>query len=208
MFSLRFVLFCFFWFPFCFHFVFHLFFVSLVFIIFTFEFFVCSLVFYFIFLSFLSASLFLFVWFCFYHLSWVWFVCFHPSYFVCCFTAVYFCFCYFSWVLFVSCFLFFFFFSLFFLWLCHVIFRLLVPQPEVRPGPPGWERWVQDAGSPENSQAQEILIGMHSPWDIQDTKTWLLPTACRIQGWTPHAKQPARQEHNPTHQQIGCLKLY
>ena len=32
------------------------------------------------------------------------------------------------------------------------------------------------------------------------TMTWLHPTACKLQCWMPQAKQPARQEHSPTHQ--------
>ena len=74
---------------------------------------------------------------------------------------------------------------------------------------PGWECQVQDAGPPENSKAQEILIGVCSPGDIHlDTKTQLRPTACRLQCWTPHTKQPAGQEYNLIHQWTGCQKLY
>ena len=110
-------------------------------------------------------------------------------------------FCLFSFFFF-SCF-----FSFFFPWPCSVACGLSVPWPGL--GPPGWERQIQDAGLPENSWAQEILIGVYSPRGIHlDTKTWLHPTACRLQCWTPHAEQPARQEHSPTHQQTCCLKPY
>ena len=30
-------------------------------------------------------------------------------------------------------------------------------------------------------------------------KPWLYPTVCKLQCWKPQAKQPVRQEHNPTH---------
>ena len=72
-----------------------------------------------------------------------------------------------------------------------------------------WEFRVQDTGLPENSQTQGILICVCSLGGIHlDSKTWLHPTACRLQCCTPHAKQQARQEHSPTHQQTGCLKSY
>ena len=48
-------------------------------------------------------------------------------------------------------FFFFLFFSLFFIGLHCTAYRLLVPQPGVRPGPLGGEIRVQDAGTPENS---------------------------------------------------------
>ena len=32
--------------------------------------------------------------------------------------------------------------------------------------------------------------------------------ASKLQCWTPHAKQSARQEHKPTHYQRGCQKSY
>ena len=103
----------------------------------------------------------------------------------------------------------FFFFSFFLLWHCCEACGLFGPQPGVTPGPPGWECRVQDAGLPENSQDKGILISVHSPRSIHlDTKTQLHPTGCWIQSWTPHTKQPARQEHSPTHMQTGCLKWY
>ena len=111
-----------------------------------------------------------------------------------------FCFCYLSWVLFVCLFsspFFFFLFSFFFLWPCSMACGLLVPQPGIRPWPPEWEHRVYDAGLPENSWAQGILIGMHSPRGIHlDTKSLLHPTACRLQCWTLHVKQPARQPYS------------
>ena len=98
------------------------------------------------------------------------------------------------------CFLFlFFFFSFFFLWPHSAACGLLVPLPEVRPEPPGWEHWVQDAGPPENSWAQGILISICSPGGIHlDTKRRLHQPPFKLQCWTLHAKQPGRQEHSPT----------
>ena len=70
----------------------------------------------------------------------------------------------------------------------------------VSPEPLGWECWVQDAGLPENSWPQGILIGESSPGSLHlNSKTWVHPTACRLQCWMPHAKQQARQEYKPTH---------
>ena len=101
------------------------------------------------------------------------------------------------------------FFSSFFLWLCFMACGLLIPWPGDGPGPLEWEHWVQDAGLQENSWAQGILSSIHSPRGIHlNTKTRLQPTASRLQWWTPHTKQPARQEQRPTHQQTGCLKWY
>ena len=161
--------------------------------------------------SFLSASLFLLVWFCSYHLSWIWCVCFVSLFFLfffldmCC-VVVAICFCFaicLGFCMFVF-FSFFLFLSFFFLRLCSVAYGLLVPQTGVSPGTPGWEHQVQEAGLPENSWAQGVLIGMCTPRGIHlDTKT-----ACRLQCWRPHTKQPSRQEHRPTHQQTGCPKSY
>ena len=45
-----------------------------------------------------------------------------------------------------------------------------------------------------------ILIGKSSPRDLcLNAKTQLNSTTSKLQCWTPHAKQLARQEHNPTH---------
>ena len=44
-----------------------------------------------------------------------------------------------------------------------------------------------------------ISISDSSPRDIRlNVKTQLHPTASKLQCWMPHAKQLARQEHNPT----------
>ena len=91
------------------------------------------------------------------------------------------------------------FFSLPFL-LSHMAGRVFVLWPGVRPEPLRWESRVQDFGPPETSRPHVILIGKSSPRDHRlNTKTQLHPTACKLQCWTPHAKQLARQEHNPTH---------
>ena len=82
----------------------------------------------------------------------------------------------------------------------HVADRVLVLWPGVRSEPLRWEKRVQDIGPPETSQAHVISIGESSPRDLRlNAKTQLHPTASRLQRWTPHAKQLARQEHNPTH---------
>ena len=78
--------------------------------------------------------------------------------------------------------------------------RVLVLQPGVRPEPLRWESQVQDIGPPETSWPHVISISESSPRDLRlNTKTQLHPTASKLQCWTPHAKQLARQEHNPTH---------
>jgi len=94
----------------------------------------------------------------------------------------------------------------FFFFLFHAaqLVGFLIPWPWVKPG---WVHQVQDVGPPENSWAQGIVIGMCSPRGSHvDTKTWLSTTACRLQCWTPHAKQPARWDHRPTQHQTCCLK--
>ena len=73
--------------------------------------------------------------------------------------------------------------------------------------------WASGVGGPSpghwTTRAQEILISMCTPGGIHiNTKTQPQTTACRLQCWTPHDKQPPRQEHRPTNQQTGCLKLY
>ena len=46
-----------------------------------------------------------------------------------------------------------------------------------------------------------------SPRDLQlNVKTQLQSMTSKLQCWTPYDKQLARQEHNPTHEQRGCLK--
>ena len=116
----------------------------------------------------------------------------------------------FSFFLFFLLLLFFPFFSyLTFLWPCCTVCRLLVPWPGVGPWHQGWVHQVQNAGPPENSWAQGILISICSHRGIHlDPHTHLHPTGCRFQYWTPHVKQTARQEHRPTHQQKGYLNSY
>ena len=125
---------------------------------------------------------------------------------VCCVVvaALCFCFCYLSWVLFVCLFSFLF----LSLWLHCAACGLLASWPGVRPGPLGWEHlspgcWnTREFLGPGNINQCDLSQGIHI-----NTKTQLHPTACRLQCWTPYAKQPARQEHSLTHQQTGYLKL-
>ena len=92
---------------------------------------------------------------------------------------------------------FFFFFSFL---LCHVADSALVLRPCVGPEPPWWDSQVQNVGLAEISWPHVILISESSPRDLcLNNKTQLQPTASKLQCWTPHAKQLARQEHNPTH---------
>ena len=64
-----------------------------------------------------------------------------------------------------------------------------------------WEHRVQTAGLTENLRPQGILTGVKPPGGPPlGTKTWLYPTACKLQCWRPKAKQPVRQEYSPTHQ--------
>ena len=92
-------------------------------------------------------------------------------------------------------------FSFLFPFLPHcAAYRVLVLQIGVGAETPRWESRVQDIGPPENSQPQGILIGKSSPRGLHlNPKTWLHPTAGKLHCWMPHAKQLARQEHNPTH---------
>ena len=119
------------------------------------------------------------------------------------------CVCYLSWDLFALFSFLLFFFSFFFLFSLATLRSLqtLSSPDKGWPGPQRWESRVQDSGPPENCWSQGILISMCSPGGINlINKTQLHPTACRLQCWTPCTKQPARQEHSPTHQQRGCLK--
>ena len=85
--------------------------------------------------------------------------------------------------------------------------RVLMLRKGVRPVPLRWESQVQDMGPPETSQLHVISKSKSSHRDLHlDTKTQLHSKASKLQCWTPYAKQLARQEHNPTHQQRGCLK--
>ena len=95
--------------------------------------------------------------------------------------------------------IFFFLFFLSFLLSC-VADRVLVLQPGVRPEPLRWESQVQDTGPPETSWPQGISIGKSSPRDLHlNVKIQLHLMASKLQCWMPHAKQLARQQHNPTH---------
>ena len=77
---------------------------------------------------------------------------------------------------------------------------ILVLRPGVRPEPLGWESCAQDIGPPENSQPHVISIGESCPRDLfLNAKTQLHSMTSKLQCWTPHNKQLARQEHNPTH---------
>ena len=82
----------------------------------------------------------------------------------------------------------------------RVACRVLVVWPGIRPEPWGWESQVQDIRPPENSQPHGILINECSPRGLHlNTKTQLHPKVSKLQCWTPHSKQLAKQEHNPTH---------
>ena len=84
--------------------------------------------------------------------------------------------------------------------LCWVADRVLLLPLGGRPEPLRWENWVQDTGPPETSWPHVISIGKRSPRDhCLNVKTQLHSMTSKLQCWTPHAKQLARQEHNPTH---------
>ena len=84
--------------------------------------------------------------------------------------------------------------------LSHVANRVLVLWPGVGPETPRWESQVQDIGPPETSRPHIISISKRSLREFHlNTKTQLQPIASNLQCWMPHAKQLARQEHNPTH---------
>ena len=92
--------------------------------------------------------------------------------------------------------------------LSHVADSVLVLQLGVRPEPLRWESRVQDIGPPQTSWPHVISISESCPRDLHlNAKTQLHSMSSKLQCWTPHAKQLAR-EHNPTHQQRGCLKSY
>ena len=79
--------------------------------------------------------------------------------------------------------------------LSHVADRVLVRWPGVRPEPLRWKSRVQDIGPPETSRPHMLSISESSPRDLHlDTKTLLHPTASKLQCWTPHANQLARQD--------------
>ena len=63
-----------------------------------------------------------------------------------------------------------------------------------------WKLQVQTTGLTENLRPQGIFIGVRSHGVPHiSTMTQLYPTAYKLQCWKPQAKQPVRQEHNPTH---------
>ena len=74
--------------------------------------------------------------------------------------------------------------------------RVSVLRPGVRPVPLMWESRGQDIGPPETSKIHVISNGERSPRDLHvNAKTQLHSTTSKLQCWTPHAKQLARQEH-------------
>ena len=81
----------------------------------------------------------------------------------------------------------------------HVADRVLVLWSGVRPEPLRWKSRVQDIGPPETSWPHVISNGESSPRDLHlNAKTQLHSTTSKIQCWTTHTKQLARQEHKPT----------
>ena len=63
-----------------------------------------------------------------------------------------------------------------------------------------WESQVQDIGPPETSGPHAISISKSSPKDLHlNAKTQLHSMVSKFQCWTSHAKQLAKQEHNPVH---------
>ena len=82
----------------------------------------------------------------------------------------------------------------------HGADRVSMLWPGVRPEPLRWENRVQDIGPPEKSWPHVISIGERSPRDLHlNAKIQLYSMTSKLQCWTSHAKQLARQEHNPTH---------
>ena len=99
-------------------------------------------------------------------------------------------------------FILFFFLSFFFLpfLLSCVADRVLLLRPAVRPEPLRWERQIQDIVPPETSQRHVISNSKSSLGELHlNAKTQLHSTTCKLQCWTPFAKQLATQEHNHTH---------
>ena len=73
-------------------------------------------------------------------------------------------------------------------------------QPSVRPESLRWESRDQDIGPPETSRCHIMSISKSFPrYLCLHTKTQLHSMTSKLQCWTPHAKQLARQEHNHTH---------
>ena len=78
---------------------------------------------------------------------------------------------------------------------------ILVHEPRVGQKLQWWELQVQTTGLTENHRPQGIFIRVRSPRGPHlSTKTWLYPTAYKLQCWKPQVKQPVRQEHNQIHQ--------
>ena len=78
--------------------------------------------------------------------------------------------------------------------------RVLVLRLGVRPEAWTWKSRVQDIRLPETSWPHVISISERSPRDLHlSAKTQHHSTTSKLQCWTAHAKQLARQEHNPTH---------
>ena len=78
-----------------------------------------------------------------------------------------------------------------------------------RAEPQKWETWVQDFGSPENSQTHETLMGESPTEGLHlKTKAKLHPKTCKFPCYTPHTKPVAKQENKPAHMQKGCQKPY
>ena len=69
-------------------------------------------------------------------------------------------------------------------------------------GEPSSGHWpTRDLPAPCNIKRRK------SPRDLHlNAKTHLHSMTSKLQCWTPYAKQLARQEHNPPHEQRGCLK--
>lgn len=77
----------------------------------------------------------------------------------------------------------------------------MVPRVRIRPELPRREHQAQNHGLTENSDAQATLIRSEFTQKLSSQyQDPAQPTACKLQCWTPQAKQPARQEHSPTHQ--------
>ena len=91
-------------------------------------------------------------------------------------------------------------FWFFFLLLPHVACEFLVRKPRVRRKLLRWELRVGRTGLTENLRPQQIFIRVRSHRGPHlSTKTQLYPIAYKLQCWKPQAKQPVKQEHNPTH---------
>ena len=78
--------------------------------------------------------------------------------------------------------------------------RVLVLWPAVTPESLRWESRVQNIGPPETSQPHVISINESSATDLHlNAKTQFHTMTSKLQCWTPHVKQLARQEHNSTY---------